>query len=118
MERDIDVDPNVISNFDDKVLYGAYQGNFYQMVDDMRLQGIPFAYLEKFARTYEIAEEQRLKGSGFVFNNNEAYTTSKSLIIQKMQPNFEVAAQMIGGRPVRDTSAYNAASAAATQYMN
>ena len=118
VERDIDVDPNVISNFDDKVLYGAYQGNFYQMVDDMRLQGIPFAYLEKFARTYEIAEEQRLKGSGFVFNNNEAYTTSKSLIIQKMQPNFEVAAQMIGGRPVRDTSAYNAASAAATQYMN
>ena len=118
MERDIDVDPNVISNFDDKVLYGAYQGNFYQMVDDMRLQGIPFAYLEKFARTYDIAEEQRLKGSGFVFNNNEAYTTSKSLIIQKMQPNFEVAAQMIGGRPVRDTSAYNAASAAATQYMN
>lgn len=118
MERDIDVDPNVISNFDDKVLYGAYQGNFYQMVDDMRLQGIPFAYLEKFARTYEIAEEQRLKGSGFVFNNNEAYTTSKSLIIQKMQPNFEAPAQMIGGRPVRDTSAYNAASAAATQYMN
>ena len=118
VERDIDVDPNVISNFDDKVLYGAYQGNFYQMVDDMRLQGIPFAYLEKFARTYDIAEEQRLKGSGFVFNNNEAYTTSKSLIIQKMQPNFEVAAQMIGGRPVRDTSAYNAASAAATQYMN
>ena len=118
VERDIDVDPNVISNFDDKVLYGAYQGNFYQMVDDMRLQGIPFAYLEKFARTYEIAEEQRLKGSGFVFNNNEAYTTSKSLIIQKMQPNFEAPAQMIGGRPVRDTSAYNAASAAATQYMN
>ncbi len=118
MERDIDVDPNVISNFDDKVLYGAYQGNFYQMVDDMRLQGIPFAYLEKFARTYDIAEEQRLKGSGFVFNNNEAYTTSKSLIIQKMQPNFEAPAQMIGGRPVRDTSAYNAASAAATQYMN
>tara|TARA_Y100000589_G_scaffold247978_1_gene235968 strand:- start:1477 stop:3348 length:1872 start_codon:yes stop_codon:yes gene_type:complete len=118
VERDIDVDPNVISNFDDKVLYGAYQGNFYQMVDDMRLQGIPFAYLEKFARTYDIAEEQRLKGSGFVFNNNEAYTTSKSLIIQKMQPNFEAPAQMIGGRPVRDTSAYNAASAAATQYMN
>ena len=118
MERDIDVDPNVISNFDDKVLYGAYQGNFYQMVDDMRLQGIPFAYLEKFARTYDIAEKQRLKGSGFVFNNNEAYTTSKSLIIQKMQPNFEAPAQMIGGRPVRDTSAYNAASAAATQYMN
>tara|TARA_Y100001954_G_C15808231_1_gene603792 strand:- start:759 stop:2630 length:1872 start_codon:yes stop_codon:yes gene_type:complete len=118
VERDIDVDPNVISNFDDKVLYGAYQGNFYQMVDDMRLQGIPFAYLEKFARTYDIAEEQRLKGSGFVFNNNEAYTTSKSLIIQRMQPNFEVEAQMIGGRPVRDTSAYNAASAAATQYMN
>ena len=118
IERNIDVDPNQIEQFDDEVLYGAYNGDFYEMVDAMKLRGIPMTYLAQFAKTYELANEKELTGAPFIFDSNETYVTQKSIALQELQPNFTQSAEVIGGKPVRDTVAYNAAAGAATRYMN
>ena len=118
VERNIDVDPNQIEQFDDEVLYGAYNGDFYEMVDAMKLRGIPMTYLAQFAKTYELANQKELTGAPFVFDSNETYLTGKSIALQELQPNFTQSADVIGGKAVRDTVAYNAAAGAATRYMN
>ncbi len=118
IERNIDVDPNQIEQFDDEVLYGAYNGDFYEMVDAMKLRGIPMTYLAQFAKTYELANEKELTGAPFIFDSNETYLTGKSIALQELQPNFTQDPDVIGGRAVRDTVAYNAAAGAATRYMN
>ena len=118
IERNIDVDPNEIEQFDDEILYGAHNGDYYGMVDAMKLRGIPMTYLEQFTKTYELANKKELTGAPFIFDQNETYLTGKSIALQELQPNFTQAAEVIGGRAVRDTVAYNAAAGAATRYMN
>ena len=117
-ERNIDVDPGQVEQFSDEVLYGAYNGDFYGMVDAMRLRGIPMTYLDQMAKTYELANKKELTGEPFIFDSNETYLNEKSLTLQDMIPNFTAPGEMAGDRPVRDTAAYNAASSAAIRYMN
>ena len=88
------------------------------MVDAMKLRGIPMTYLAQFAKTYELANQKELTGAPFVFDSNETYLTGKSIALQELQPNFTQSADVIGGKAVRDTVAYNAAAGAATRYMN
>tara|TARA_B100000123_G_scaffold165967_1_gene122858 strand:+ start:620 stop:2494 length:1875 start_codon:yes stop_codon:yes gene_type:complete len=117
MERN-EVDPNVVQNFNDAIIDGQYNGDVQGMIEDMRLLGIPPAYVQEFTQSLKQAEDVEIKGTGWIFNNNETYTTNKSLILQEMQGLFVQKGVGINSASVRDTAGYNAASSAAIQYMN
>ena len=75
-------------------------------------------YLAICKNLCELANEKELTGAPFIFDSNETYVTQKSIALQELQPNFTQSAEVIGGKPVEDTVAYNAAAGAATRYMN
>ena len=106
------------NNFEDRIIDGQYNGVSLGMIEDMRLLGIPPAYISQFTQSLKEAEDVEIKGTGWIFNNNETYTTNKNLILQEMQVLFVQPGRGINEAPVRDTAGYNAASSAAIQYMN